>query len=150
MASAAAALAGLLFVAVSINLADILKYPSLPRRAFETLLIMLGVVFVSIFALTPGQSTLMLGLEILTVGLVLGLPTLIPRLRMSRSMTGDELKRTVVPLVMLALSFIPMIVAGLSLVVGSGGGLYWLVPSLLASFTAAITSAWVLLVEILR
>ena len=92
----------------------------------------------------------MLGLEILTVGLVLGLPTLIPRLRMSRSMTEDELKRTVVPLVMLALSFIPMIVAGLSLVVGSGGGLYWLVPSLLASFTAAITSAWVLLIEILR
>ena len=92
----------------------------------------------------------MLGLEILTVGLVPGLPSLIPQLRVSRSLAGDELKRTVLPLVMLALSFIPMIVAGLSLVVGSGGGLYWLVPSLLASFTAAITSAWVLLVEILR
>ena len=62
MAGAAAALAGLLFVAVSINLADILKSALLTRRALEALIIMLGVVLVSIFVLVPGQGTQLLGL----------------------------------------------------------------------------------------
>jgi hypothetical protein len=41
-------------------------------------------------------------------------------------------------------------VAGVSLVVGAGGGLYWTLPALLAGFVGAVLNAWVLLVEILR
>ena len=162
MAGAAAALAGLLFVAVSINLTDILKSPLLPRRALEALLIMLGVVLVSIFVLVPGQSRQVLGLEVLLLGTVLCLVSLVPRLRSAREDTTHEVgdssetasqivvTRVVVPVVQLVLSFGPMVVAGVSLLVGSGGGLYWLIPSLLLSFMAAITTAWVLMVEILR
>ena len=60
------------------------------------------------------------------------------------------LKRVLVPVLQLVFSFGPVIVAGISLTFESGGGLYWLIPSLAFSFMAAITSAWVLLVEILR
>jgi hypothetical protein len=44
MAGAAAALAGLIFVAVSISLEQILKYRALPVRAVETLSILLGLL----------------------------------------------------------------------------------------------------------
>ena len=40
--------------------------------------------------------------------------------------------------------------AGLSLILGAGGGLYWLVPAMVLGFGGAVLNAWVLLVEIVR
>jgi hypothetical protein len=40
--------------------------------------------------------------------------------------------------------------AGLTLIVAAGGGLYWLVPSVLAALIFGLINVWVLLVEILR
>ncbi|HEX4025820.1 MAG TPA: hypothetical protein VHX52_14125 [Steroidobacteraceae bacterium] len=51
---ASAALAGLLFVAVSINLSSILKYPHLPTRAIEALTTLLCVLVICSWALVPG------------------------------------------------------------------------------------------------
>ncbi len=39
---------------------------------------------------------------------------------------------------------------GALLIGGHPSGLYWLVPGVLASFSAGIQNAWVLLIEILR
>ena len=69
-AGAAAALTGLLFVAVSINLDRILSFPGLPNRALATLVLLLGATIVSILGLAPGQSTTALGIELLVVGLL--------------------------------------------------------------------------------
>ena len=64
--SAAAALAGLLFVAVSINLKNILEGTSmLPARAAETLAVLLFVVISCALALVP-QDVELLGTEILS------------------------------------------------------------------------------------
>jgi hypothetical protein len=64
LTGAAAALAGLLFVAVSINLGNILKGATmLPARAAETLAMLLFVVISSGLALVP-QDTGLLGAEI--------------------------------------------------------------------------------------
>jgi hypothetical protein len=60
-AGASAALAGLVFVAVSINVERILKIKGLPERSLETVLLLLSVVLVSIIGLIPGQSTTALG-----------------------------------------------------------------------------------------
>jgi hypothetical protein len=46
-AGAAAALTGLLFVAVSINLTRVLEFPQLPTRAAETLISLISVLVVS-------------------------------------------------------------------------------------------------------
>jgi hypothetical protein len=43
-----------------------------------------------------------------------------------------------------------LVVAGGTLLAEGGGGLYWLVPAVLASFIFGLINAWVLLVEILR
>src|ERR1700712_2186882 len=64
-AGASAALTGLLFVAVSVNIERILKFEGLPERALQTLLMLLSAVVVSLTALIPGQSSTVLGLELL-------------------------------------------------------------------------------------
>ena len=68
---AAAALAGLLFVAVSINLDNILKSKTLPpARAAETLAILVFVMISSALALVP-QDVELLGAEILVIAVPL-------------------------------------------------------------------------------
>ena len=43
-----------------------------------------------------------------------------------------------------------LVLAGVTLLAQAGGGLYWLVPGVLAAMTFGLINAWVLLVEILR
>ncbi len=68
-AGAAAALTGLVFVAVSINIERILALPGVPERALQTLLVLLSVVIVSVFGLAPGQSDTAFGVELSASGL---------------------------------------------------------------------------------
>ena len=55
-AGASAALAGLVFVAISINIERILKFKGLPERGLETVLLLVAVLIVSMVGLIPGQS----------------------------------------------------------------------------------------------
>jgi hypothetical protein len=43
-----------------------------------------------------------------------------------------------------------LLFAGVSLLLGAGGGLYWLVPGIVLCLVVAVLDAWVLLIEILR
>jgi modulator of FtsH protease len=67
-AGAAAALAGLVFVAVSINVERILSFHGLPERALQTILLLLAAVVVSLVSLIP-QSIEALAVELLVVGI---------------------------------------------------------------------------------
>lgn len=51
---------------------------------------------------------------------------------------------------LLATPAVLMAVAGASLVLGGGGGLYWLVPAWVVGMAAGAMNAWVLLVEVKR
>jgi modulator of FtsH protease len=150
VAGASAALLGLLFVAVSINLEAILKYKGLPERALETLLLLLSVLVVAIMGLAPAQSNTAFGIEVLVLGLVMG--TIAVKLPIyAADETGHEpirwkLSRWSVR----AFSIVPFLVAGLSLLLEGGGGLYWLLAGIVFATCGAVASAWVLMVEILR
>jgi len=148
-AGAAAALTGLIFVAVSINLGRILADRRLPIRAAETLSILLGLLLLSVFVLVPGQGRVVLGVEIGGLGVLLGTALLTKRLQVSRE-PGEPRIWTVVPLIVVLTATVPMAVAGISMLAGAGGGLYWLVPELLLAFAGSIANAWILLVEIQR
>lgn len=52
---AAAALTGLIIVAVSINLSRILSFPQLPARAAESFLMLIGALMVASLGLVPEQ-----------------------------------------------------------------------------------------------
>ena len=144
---AAGALAGLLFVAVSINLDRIISQKYLPRRAAETLAIMIGLLVLAVLVLVP-QSALALGLETVVTGLVIIL-IMIARLRVPR-LPGQSTLVHYAPSVILALFGLPLIAGAISLLVGAGGGLYWFVPAVVLGFAGAVVNAWVLLIEILR
>jgi hypothetical protein len=149
MAGAAAALLGLLFVAVSINLQDVLRLAHLPLRAAETLSVLLALLATAVFVLAPDQARTTVGGELAVTGvLLLGLDGW-ARIRQGR-VPGMQYRAVVVPVVIVAATGLPLVVAGVSLVAGAGGGLYWTVPALLAGFAGAVVNAWVLLVEILR
>jgi hypothetical protein len=63
VAGAAAALTGLLFVSLSINLQHILGQVWLPRRAALTLVLLFETLVIAIVGLVPGQSPTTLGVN---------------------------------------------------------------------------------------
>jgi hypothetical protein len=148
-AGASAALAGLVFVAVSINVDRILKLEGLPERALETVLLLLSVVLISVVGLIPGQSTAALGAELLALGIAFG--TVIARLA-SRSMPrgAQPASWLISRLVLIATATVPLIVGGASVLAESGGGLYWVVAAIVFAIAGGVANAWVLLIEILR
>ena len=145
---ASAALTGLVFVAVSINVSRILAFPHLPGRAAHTLLLFFWVLLISSFGLVPGQSARLLGAEILGVA-ILGIVSASwvqfrHRLDVQeRSWVISQVLTSQVPLV-------PFVVCAVLLLKNRPEGLYWLVGGTVSSFAAGVLNAWVLLVEILR
>jgi modulator of FtsH protease len=118
-AGAGAALAGLVFVAVSINLERILSLPGLPERALQTVLMLAIVVVISIVALIPGQDRVVLGVELLivaggySVGLVLTARTNMP--------THEDPRAWLVGrLLLLGIGAVPLTIGALSVLAESG------------------------------
>jgi hypothetical protein len=144
-AGAAAALAGLLFVSVSINLTRILEFPSLPPRAAEALLVLFAVLLLSLLALVPGQSPALLGAEVTALGVLLWIA-----MTLTLARGGTPKQYAILRVLLNQLPPIMFVVAGVMLYSGHPAGLYWLVPATLLAILASVAAAWVLLVEILR
>jgi hypothetical protein len=149
-AGASAALAGLVFVAVSINLERILAFRGLPERALETLLFLVSVLLISVVALVPGQSHVALGLELLVVSLAID--AIVMRQPTIQVEEGEVMRRSwqVSRWTLRLVATVPFLIGAVSLIAHSGGGLYWLVAGIVLAIMAAVANAWVLLVEILR
>jgi hypothetical protein len=147
VAGGAAALAGLLFVGLSLNLAEVLKYPGVPARAAVTLGLTVAILLTAIFVATPGQEQRVLAVEIAVVGLCVSAGALVAGLyqREQRS-RARTMYVTLLPLVPALL----LIAGAISLWLLRGGGLYWVTASVATGFAAATANAWVLLVEIKR
>jgi modulator of FtsH protease len=151
MAGASAALAGLLFVAVSINVERIVHYKGLPERGVETLALLLTVLVASIAGLMPGQSHVALGLELL--GIAAALFAVLFALPVTHQLPDDAdrppawlLSRWLIRLTGSGL----LAIGALSELLGFGGGLYWVAAGFVFLILGAVGNAWVLLIEILR
>jgi hypothetical protein len=144
---ATAALAGLIFVAISINLDDILETPGLDRRALEALALLVGALILSLLVLIPSQPSAAFGIEAGITGLTLAFLT-------TRTMAIVRIwhrRPLIVALkVILALASVPPYFVVAATALTSAPSLGWLAAAVLLSIVSATASGWVLLVEIKR
>lgn len=122
-AGAAGVLTGLVFVAVCINLRVIVSEPDsgLPGRAAEALILLVGVLTASVLLLVPGQGPLIVGAEVLVVGLVTWgcvVTIQLMRLRSWGTMRPDLRQAFVVRVALGQIATLPLVVAGIAVLVG--------------------------------
>jgi hypothetical protein len=134
MGGANAALTGLVFVAISIHLREVLDHPLLKPRAVLALVVLTTQIAISAIVLTP-QSRELMGLEILVLN---GIFTAL-YFRQRRSITIDRAS-LVSFAIRLAYTY-----AAISLIVGIGGGFYVLALVIVVTLGRTMANAWTLL-----
>jgi len=152
---ASAALLGLVFVGVSINLRDIIGSGVLVHRAGEAVILLGWVLATATVVLIPGQHRGVLSAELIVLGIALFVVV--------RYFQRDAVVQQVDPgkpgpprgsvglrRVLGLGSAAVIVIAGVSLAAELGGGLYWWPVAVLAAYLGALADAWILLVEILR
>jgi hypothetical protein len=147
---AAAVLAGLIFVGVSINLSDILAVPKLPSRALEALALLLIAMVVTSLMLVPGQPVALVGWEILACGIAGLATTTVIDIGLWRAAEEPYRRASRWISTLNQFAVVSYLIAGVTVLVRGLDGLYWLVPAILISLVKALVDAWVLLVEIKR
>jgi hypothetical protein len=145
---AAAALMGLLFVAVSVRLDILTTRRAAISRAAQAL-ILLTIPFVAdVLVLVPAQPSRLLGLELLVTAAISGATLLwLDRRALAQLAQTDPLARTLDLLSPNLTTTVGLVLTGASLAIEWGGGLYWLVPTVLVAVIGGALSAWLFLVE---
>jgi modulator of FtsH protease len=154
-ATASAALAGLLFVGMSINLSAITASMRLSRRALEAFVLLVEILLLSTLVLIPDVPRVARGLGLLGVGVVAW--ALVGRghltaLASGRGPDGAAAPRGSIPAQVLLgqTATLLMMVGAATFIAAAGGGLYWFAPGIVVAYVAALADTWVLLIEIQR
>ena len=144
---AAAALLGLLFVAVSIRIETIANSVELRNRSAQTLALLLTGLLVAALLSVPDQRKWVLGAEYLVLALVVTCAALVLNRQAKskgRSAIGRSLDAMNPTFVTCSLLFI----AAVALILGHKDGIYLLVPALVAVFVGGVVNAWLILVKL--
>jgi len=135
LGGANAALTGLVFVALSIHLRDVLDHPLLRPRAVIALTVLTTQIVIAAIVLVP-QSSQVMGLEIFLVNaafLAVDLRNRVANASITRTRLLSFLIRTT------------YLYAAISLIVGVGGGFYVLAVVVIVTLGRTMSSAWALL-----
>jgi modulator of FtsH protease len=147
VAAAAAAFAGLLFVALTTNLPRILPDAAHVARAREALWGLLSLVVMALLVLIPGQARGALGLELLVLAAILTVASVRYQRQTRRGLPAERRGRWMARMLPVNAGTAAMAVAGASLVAGAGGGLYWLAATTVIYVLRSAMDAWALVVE---
>jgi hypothetical protein len=152
---ASAALLGLVFVVISINLRDIVGSGPLVHRAAEAVVLLGGVLAVATVVLIPGQRKDVLSTELILLAVALFATVLF--LQRDAVTQAVDPGRPAPPRASLSIrrvfglgTAVLVGITGVTLAAGAGGGLYWLPAAILAAYGGSLTNAWILIIEILR
>lgn len=138
---ASAALTGLIFVGVSINLTRILSLSKLPERALLALIILLAILVVSTLMIVPSQPLLIVAVELLGVGLATWILVTVPDVNILRKTESKYRRSFVFNIILSQCAVLPYIVAGITVLVEGVNGLYWMIPAVIFSFLKAVLDA---------
>jgi hypothetical protein len=144
-AGAAAALVGLIIVAMTVNISTILQMEAMPARAASTIGSLTLSVVVSVSSLIPDLPLWLLGVETLVFVLAVTASRQILRHRGPATRPAAVTK-----VVVILMQVAPFLVGGILLLGGVDAGLYWNAAGIVLIFVGSVVSAWILLVEILR
>lgn len=145
---ASAALAGLIFVSVSLSLSKIIASAHLPARAFQALIVLLEILIVSSLSIVP-QPIRDLGVETLVIGGAIWALVIVFD-RRALAAAGTEYRRRALLRMLLSQTAAALFVVAGIVTLANPGGIYWLVPAIILTYLIALLDAWVLLVEINR
>jgi modulator of FtsH protease len=149
-AGAAATLLGLVFVAASINLKQIVVTPRLPGRVVEALAQFVQVLFIAMLMTIPRQTAPALSADILIVALCSWTIQIIVFIRYLQSRLGHPGWWLILRITQTHLATIWFVIAGVRLWLRFGDALYWVVPGFFFSFFAGLVNSWVLLITVGR
>ncbi len=148
---AAAALAGLLFVSVSVNQERILSLGRMADRGLEALGLLFLVLVVVSLPLVPGQPLRLLGAEILGVATITLIAIVPLQIGYLSELEPDIRRRSLIQVWANRIAAALIAAAGLMLLWwGDLAAVYFLPPGVLLTFVAVASSAWILLIEINR
>ena len=153
---AAAVLAGLIFVGISVNLRQLLARRLVSRGAWVCLLSLVEVLVVSSYMLVPEQPRDVLGAEVGLTGLACWIVITIATFTQLRpsgqeGFAGGQKWYVKIAIVLLSqLITVPFVVAGAMLFLHIDSGVYWLVPGILSALPYSLYMGWVLTVEVNR
>jgi hypothetical protein len=143
----AAALAGLVFIAMSINLSIITRDATHKNRAIATLTGFTAVFMICAFALIGDQSYQWIGVEWLVVSLI---PTItyirvyIRATKVGRSSVGLSIGRFILG----TSCYVAQLIGSVLLLLGHVVGLYIASVAMVLSFAFFISAAWLLITSI--
>ena len=146
LAAVAGALTGLLFVALSVKSDVLAASLSLSSRAAQTLVLFMTSVLIAVLLVAP-QPPAALGWELLAVAAVSGTALLILDRRAGHS-TDQGVARYIERFSPNTITAVLVAVAGLTFLLKSGGGLYWLIPAAVTSLLGGVVNAWLFLVRV--
>jgi hypothetical protein len=146
LAAVAGALTGLLFVAVSVKSDVLAASLSLRSRAAQTLVLFLISVLIAIVLVAP-QPSAALGWELLAVAVVMGMALLVLDRRAGHS-ADQRVPRYIERFSPNTITAVLVGAAGLTFLLKAGGGLYWLIPAVVASLLGGVVNAWPFLVRV--
>jgi hypothetical protein len=149
-AGAAAALAGLLIVAMSVNVREIISMPSMSSRAGVAIASLVLIVVVSTCALIPEQPLVILGLEVIVVAAATLAIAVDSAVRIVRVGTVNSQASALAKGTIAAAPALLFLVGGVLLCAELPAGLFWVAAGIATAFIVSVLNAWVLLVEILR
>src|SRR5262249_23159782 len=123
--AAAAALLGLMFVAISINLNQVIDAGGLADRAFGALAILLGILIAGLLLAMPDQPAWVMGIETAAIALIIG--AVVASVGRRGFVSADEEYRANfarnVALSLVALA--PIFIGGLLMMGGGEAGFYF-------------------------
>lgn len=149
-AGAAAALAGLIIVAMSVNVQTIIASRSLTSRAGSAVASLVLILVVSIACLIPNQPTAMIGVEVLVFSLAALIPSVDAARQIAKEREHSTRPQAIVKVILTIVPLVLFLVSGTLLALSDPAGLYWVAAGTLVVFTSSVLNAWVMLVEILR
>lgn len=147
-AGASAALSGLMIVALSVNIREVLASLSLPARAGAAISGVAAALVVSCLFLVPAQPMWALGIEVLAASLLLWLiwRSVAKAVRNDPQPSRPAPIRDAVPAIAPAL----FSVSGALLIADLDAGIGVLAAACLVAIVAGLLFAWIALVEVLR